>query len=241
MIHSIDLALPMRNTTYPESASKRKLLDAAEQLFADKGFEAVSVRDITQLAETNVAAVNYHFGSREALLGLVMMRYMVPVTEERLARLESVERKWPGKGAPLEEIIDAFVRPLVGQVRKSELAERLFFKLMGRIFSQQSDGLPPQIEEQLRRVLDRFSRAFAKSLPTVSPEELCWRIHFMAGGMIHLLSHQDIIHRLTDGASGSPTIDTTLSRFVRFVAAGMREGTVTEEVVARGPQATFNF
>ena len=74
----------MRETTIPESGSKRKLLETAEQLFADKGFEAVSVRDITQLAKTNVAAVNYHFGSRDSLLGMVMMRYMQPVTEERL-------------------------------------------------------------------------------------------------------------------------------------------------------------
>ncbi|HEX7260472.1 MAG TPA: TetR family transcriptional regulator [Luteolibacter sp.] len=232
----------MRNVTFPESGSKRKLLDAAEQLFAEKGFEAVSVRDITQLAKTNVAAVNYHFGSREALLGLVMMRYMVPVTEERIARLETVERKWPGKAAPLEEIIDALVRPLVGQVRKSELSERLFYKLLGRIFAQQGDGLPPQIEDQLRQVIDRFTRSFAKTLPTVPPEELSWRIHFMAGGMIHLLSNQDVIQRLSNGASGAPTMEATLSRFVRFAAAGLREGTETVgEPVKKGPQATFDF
>jgi len=232
----------MRDVTFPESGSKRKLLDAAEQLFADKGFEAVSVRDITQLAKTNVAAVNYHFGSREALLGLVMMRYVVPVTEERIARLETLERKWPGKAAPLEEIIDAFVRPLVGQVRKSELSERLFYKLMGRIFAQQGDGLPAQIEDQLRQVIDRFTRSFAKALPTVPPEELSWRIHFMAGGMIHLLSNQDVIQRLSSGASGAPTMEATLSRFVRFAAAGLREGTESVgEPVKKGPQATFDF
>lgn len=231
----------MRETTFPESGAKRKLLDAAEQLFADHGFEAVSVRDITQLAKTNVAAVNYHFGSRDALLGLVMMRYMVPVTEERMARLETIERKWPGKAAPLEEIIDAIVRPLVGQVKKSELSERLFYKLMGRIFSQQGDGLPAQIEDQLRQVIERFTRAFAKALPSVAAEDLTWRIHFLAGGMIHMLTHQDVLHRLSNGVSGAPTMEATLSRFIRFSAAGMRDGTETDEPVKKGPQATFDF
>lgn len=231
----------MRETTFPESGAKRKLLDAAEQLFADHGFEAVSVRDITQLAKTNVAAVNYHFGSRDALLGLVMMRYMVPVTEERMARLETIERKWPGKAAPLEEIIDAIVRPLVGQVKKSELSERLFYKLMGRIFSQQGDGLPAQIEDQLRQVIERFTRAFAKALPSVAAEDLTWRIHFLAGGMIHMLTHQDVLHRLSNGVSGTPTMEATLSRFIRFSAAGMRDGTETDEPVKKGPQATFDF
>ena len=81
----------------------------------------MSVRDITQLAKTNVAAVNYHFGSREGLMTLVMLRYMVPVKEERLLRLAEVERRMSGGAAPLEAIIGALVRPLVSQVRKSEM------------------------------------------------------------------------------------------------------------------------
>ena len=231
----------MRDMTVPESGSKRKLLDAAEQLFADRGFEAVSVRDITQLAKTNVAAVNYHFGSRDSLLTLVMIRYMSPVNEERLVRLDAAERKGSGKVAPLEEIIDALVRPLVSQVRKSELSERLFYKLIGRIFAQQEDGLPPQIEDQLRHVFDRFTRAFAKALPTVATDDLVWRIHLMAGGMIHLLTHQDVLQRLTNGASGAPTMEASLGRFIRFAAAGLREGVEVEASLKKGPQVLFDF
>ncbi len=232
----------MRDFTIPESGAKRKLLDAAELLFAEKGFEAVSVRDITQLAKTNIAAVNYHFGSRDHLLTLVMMRYMTPVTEERLVRLDFVEGKWPGKSAPLEQIIDALVRPLVGQVKKSELTERLFYKLTGRIFAQQGDGLPQQIEEQFKQVSERFSKAFAKALPSLPPEELAWRIHFVIGGMIYMLTHGEVFHRISGGASGSPTMEVTLSRFIRFAAAGLREGAVEAMAPAEeGPQATFDF
>lgn len=231
----------MREMTVPESGSKRKLLDTAEHLFAEKGFEIVSIRDITQAAKTNVAAVNYHFGSRDGLMALVMMRYMVPVNEERLARLEAVERKGPGKVAPLEEIIDAFVRPLVGQVAKSGLSERLFYKLIGRIFARQGDGLPAPVEDPLRQVGERFARAFAKALPTLAPEDLSWRIHFMAGGMIHLLTRQDLLHRISNGASGTPTMEATLSRFICFAAVGLREGTESELPVKKGPQATFDF
>ena len=231
----------MREMTFPESGSKRKLLDAAEQLFAEKGFEAVSVRDITQLAKANVAAVNYHFGSRDGLLTLVMMRYMTPVNEERIARLETLERKSSGKTVPLEEIIDALVRPFVTQIRKSELSERLFYKLMGRTFAQQGDGLPPQIEEQLRQVVQRFTRAFAKALPAVAADDLAWRIHFVVGGMIHMLTHQEILQRLTQGASGVPPMEVTISRFIRFAAAGLREGVEAEEPAAEGPQVLFDF
>lgn len=226
----------MREMTIPESGSKRKLLDAAELLFAEKGFEAVSVRDITQLAKANVAAVNYHFGSRDNLLALVMMRYMTPVTEERIVRLETLENDWAGKPVPLEELIDALVRPLVGQVKKSELTERLFYKLTGRICAEQGNGLPLQIEDQFRQVGDRFSKAISKSLPSVPVEELAWRVHFLIGGMIHMLTHQELLLRVTGGASGAPTMEVTLARFIRFAAAGLREGT---EIRLNEPEIGF--
>lgn len=228
----------MRETTLPESGSKRNLFNAAEQLFAEKGFEAVSVRHITKLAKANVAAINYHFGSRDALVRMVMMRYLVPINEERLIRLESIERKWPGKVAPLEELIDAFVRPLATQARKSELSERLFYKLTGRIFAEQGEEVPKEIEDQLRQIIERFTRSFAKALPTVATEDLVWRIHFLVGGMIRLLTHQDVIHRESNGAA---TMEATLSRFIRFAAAGLREGTEPAEPAPKGPQATFDF
>lgn len=231
----------MREIKFPQSKAKLRLLDAAEQLFAERGFESVSVRDVTQLAKANVAAINYHFGSRDGLIGLVVTRYISPVNEERLARLETLEKKWSGKAVPIEEIIDAFVRPLAGFVRKSELSERLFCKLMGRIFSLQGDGLPPTVEEQMRGLSDRFMRALSKSLPTVSAEDLSWRTHFVVGGVIHMLLNQEMLHRLTNGASGTPTMEATLSRFIRFAAAGLRDGVELEPAEKKGPQGLFDF
>ncbi len=231
----------MREIKLSQSEPKRKLLDAAEQLFAERGFEAVSVRDVTQLAKANVAAVNYHFGSREGMIALVISRYVTPIHEERIARLDALEKKWPGKVVPLEELIDAFVRPLAGTVRKSDLSEQLFCKLVGRIFSLQGEALPPAVEEQMKVSIDRFMKAFAKALPTVPLEELIWRTHFMAGGVIHMLLNQEMLHRLSGGASGTPTMEGILARFIRFAAAGLREGVEVEPTPKKGPQATFDF
>lgn len=231
----------MREIKFPQSESKRRLLDAAEQLFADRGFEAVSVRDVTKAAKANVAAVNYHFGSRDGLIALVATRYMTPINEERLLRLDALEKKWSGKAVPLEEVIDAMVRPLVTFVQKSALSERLFCKLMGRLFSLQGEGLPPAIEDQIRNLSGRFTRALGKSLPTVSEEELVWRTHFLVGAMIHMLLNQEMLHRITNGVSGTPTMEATLSRFIRFAAAGLRDGVETEPAVKKGPQAVFDF
>ncbi len=231
----------MRDSLVPDTGSKRRLLDAAEALFAEKGFEAVSVRDITQRAEANVAAVNYHFGSREELVTLVMMRYIKPVNEERLARLEAVERSWGVKSVPLEEVIDAFVRPLVSQVKRSEHSERLFCRLLGRIFGQLDEMMPPVVEEDCRPVFNRFMRAFSNALPSLTAEDLIWRLHFVGGGMIHMLTHQETLHRISGGASGMPPVETTVSRFIRFAAAGFRQGADVEPDREKGPQGLFDF
>ncbi len=232
----------MREIKFPQSKSKQRLLEAAEQLFADRGFESVSVRDVTQAAGANVAAINYHFGSRDGLVATVVTRYLAPINDERLIRIESLERKFPGKSVPLEEVLDAFVRPLAGAVRKSELNERLFCQLMGRIFTMRGDGLPKDLVSQMQAVSDRFIRVLGKALPTLSQEELVWRMHFVVGSMVHMLTHEDMLHRLTQGASGTPSMEVTLGRFIRFAAAGLRDGLESEVVeVKKGPQATFDF
>lgn len=223
--------------------AKQRVIEAAEELFAKHGFDAVSIRDITNHCGANVAAINYHFGGRDKLVTEVMLRYIEPINQERLARLDSARTKWHGKPVPIEELIDAFVRPLVSRVKKSELSERLFYKLCGRVFSEHIDALPAEVEAQFTPLIERFHQAFAVSLPELNKEELVWRFHFMVGGMIYLLSHQDMLQRMSRGQSGAPGMDTSISRFIRYAAAGFREGlsSPSSEHEPSTPQAFFNF
>jgi hypothetical protein len=115
-------------------------------------------------------------------------------------------------------------------VRRSELSERMFYKLMGRIFGDGMEVLPESVMRGFTEVFTRFQAAFGKALPELSAEELLWRIHFTAGVMIHTMAHGETLHRFSEGASGEPSMESTLSRFVRFAAAGMRQ----QAGVARG-------
>ncbi len=228
----------MRVKKFPESGPKRRLLDAAEVLFAERGFESVSFRDITGSAETNIAALNYHFGSREVLIDLLIVHYANPVNEERLARLEAVERKWAGKATPIEEVCDAWLRPLQGMTRKSKLAEPLFQKLLGRIFALAPASFPPEAQQLQTHASNRFLKALSKALPALSGEELAWRAHFVEGATIHVLLGQN---PLSNHASATPTTEAMLGRLIRFSAAGLREGVESEAPAKKGPQAIFDF
>ncbi len=226
-----------------KSDARKRVIEAAEELFAKHGFDAVSIRDITKHCGANVAAINYHFGGRDNLVAEVMMRYIEPINDERLARLESARQRWGGKAVPLEELIEAFVRPLVTRVKKSELSERLFYKLCGRVFSEHIDSLPKQVEAHFEPLLKEFYKEFAHALPEINREELVWRFHFMVGGMIYLMSHQDLLQRMSQGDAGVPSMNVSISRFVRFAAAGFREGVVRDDAERRAssPQGFFDF
>ncbi len=205
-------------------ATRQRLLEAAEELFAQHGFEKVAVRDVTDKAGANVAAVNYHFGSREQLVEKVIERYLTPINEERLARLDALERKAPGKVVSLEEILEAFVRPFLTQLRRSELSERMCLRLIGRLFGDRAGQMPQALTIQFQLVMNRFKRAFERALPGVAEEDLIWRSYFMAGAMIHAMGNVEVLQQVTQGDCGNPSMELTLSRFIRFAAAGMRQG-----------------
>ncbi|BCU79151.1 TetR/AcrR family transcriptional regulator [Luteolibacter sp. LG18] len=232
----------MDRTSVPESGAKLKLVEAAEALFAERGFESVSVRDITKKAAMNIASVNYHFGSRDGLVAAVMTRYITPINEERIVRLDALERRWSGKSVPIEEVLEAFVRPMVTQIRRSELSERLFLKLVGRMFGEQGGAMPPVMVEQFKVIVARFVKTLSKSLPGLPPDEIIWRLHFVIGAMCFAMCQEDTLQTISQGVSGNPSVETTLARFTRFAAAGLRNGLENgDAVVAKGPQATFDF
>lgn len=213
----------MHQTIVPNSGPKLKLVEAAEKLFAERGFDVVSVRDITQASGSNVAAVNYHFGSRDGLVAVVISRYITPINEARLARLDELERQSAGRAIPVEKLLEAVVLPLVDHIRQSPLSEMLFCKLIGRIFGMHG-ALPAEIEVQFSVLINRLRQLLGRSLPSLSHEELVWRVHFTMGGLIHMLTHRETLERVADGAAGEPTMEMTVARFLNWAAAGMRGG-----------------
>jgi len=230
----------MREITIPESGAKRKLLDAAEILFAIHGFDLVTVRHVSQRVEMNVASVNYHFGSRAGLLATVILQYATPLHEQRLALLDTAERKGFGKITSIEAILEAYLSPVLLRIGSTELPEENFYQLLGRIFADHGKALPQPYRDSFQSVNERFIRAFAKVLPGLALEDLAARFHFIQGALIHLLAHQAT---LLQGTKSPQTMGQSIERLVRFAATGLRERLVVEDVVAvkDTPQAMFNF
>ncbi len=201
-----------------KNSTKEKILLATEHLLAEHGFEVVSLRDITTSAEVNVAAVNYHFGSKEKLFEAVQCRYINPINEERLALLAELTKT--GKVAGIREILDAFMRPFLSMVTQSEMKEQMFFKLMGRCITDQHGDLPEAAMPLLEKMAEAFTSAMATALPELPREQLLWRLHYTFGVMAHTLMHADALKTLTNGTCGEPNMETQLRWMIDFCYSG---------------------
>jgi AcrR family transcriptional regulator len=193
--------------------TKLRILDAAEKLFGLNGFDATSLRDITAEAQVNLAAVNYHFQSKDSLIDAVIARRIEPVNRRRLEMLEAA-----GGRPTLEEILAAFLVPVLDQDLGSVVP------LLGRMMSDATQFVEKVFKRHLAQISQRFQQALQEQLPELPPAELLWRMHFTVGVMTHLMSLSQVLPALTGGVCDISDRQALIARVVAFAAAGFREG-----------------
>jgi len=191
--------------------TKGKILDTAERLIGEYGYSATSLRHIISEAGVNLAAIHYHFGSKEELLDELIVRKAGPVNAERLARLDRLEAGGESPAPAVEKVLEAFFLPM------AEAADRDpgFVRLMGRMLSE---GLMQGIlEKHFQTVTGRYFRALRRALPVLSDEEFRWRLHFMIGAMAHTMCGQPDVTGLGGPSEG---FHSRIERLIGFVAGG---------------------
>jgi AcrR family transcriptional regulator len=201
--------------------TRESLLDAAESLFSEHGIQAASLRAITQQAGANLAAVHYHFGSKEGLVRAVFSRRLKPLNEERLRLLDAWEQ---GGGAEdgVEQVMNAFLAPAMRAVRETPDGARGFSRLMGRAFSEPNEEIRTMMSQEFAEVVRRFLAALRSLLPHLSEQELLWRFHFAAGAMAHTVSCGYLLEKYSGGLCHPSNSEEALDHLVSFLAAGLR-------------------
>ena len=161
--------------------TKQKILNTAERLIGDQGYSGTSLRQIIGEAGVNLAAVHYHFGSKEELLDELIVRKAGPVNEARLAWLDRLESAPDGRQPTSEEVLEAFFLPMADAADQAPE----FVKLMGRVLAE---GLMQQLmERHFQTVSRRFFGALRRAVPEIPEDEFQWRTHFMIGAMAHTM------------------------------------------------------
>jgi AcrR family transcriptional regulator len=199
--------------------TKDRILDAAERLFGENGVEATSLRAITAQAGVNLAAVNYHFQSKESLLHAVIARRLNPVNEKRLAMLDACEENAGDGPLPVEQVLDALLRPIFEMLSGQAKA---FTPIMGRIFTESAELTEQVFEKHLAHVARRFLPAFQRALPDLPYVELLWRLQFVYGVMSHTMGAGRIVRFLAKGKCDTTDVEATMRRVEVFLLAGLK-------------------
>lgn len=205
----------------PRGGTRKRLLDAAEELFADRGFEGTSTRDIAALSGDTIGSVNYHFGTKDELHIAVIRRRHREITEERMTMLE---RRIESDEAPaLEEIVAYLIVPYLQRAMKGEAGWRNYLRMMSRIIYS-----PKWYPEIVADLYDPASRQFIewirKAVPGAAFKDIGYAYHFVLGVMLHCSADiaTNRIGNLTDGICDSSNFEEIRERVVRFCAAGIR-------------------
>jgi AcrR family transcriptional regulator len=204
--------------------TKDRLLDTAERLFAESGIDAISLRAITAEAGVNLAAVNYHFQSKDALVIAVIERRFGPINRERLRMLDEFETAAQGGRVSVALLVKAFLLPVV-ELRNRQ--GRNFVPLMARIYTEQRSFFERIFRDHVLPVVHRFHAAFQRALPHLPPEEVMWRIQFLAGAMVHTVGAPIKIAEVARGICDPTDTSRLMPMMITFFTAAF-EAPATE-------------
>ena len=178
-----------------EDGTRDRILRTAERLFAERGFNGVSVRELAAAAQVNIASIGYHFENKEGLLSEVYRRHCEPMIHERLRGLEAATRL-RGK-ARIAAIIEAFVRPALRQVEVED--GETFIRLRAVLSGENSELLEKLVAENFDQSSTAFIDELCACLPRLSRTDVCWRFHFLLGTIYYTAAGP---HRITAFSNG---------------------------------------
>ncbi|KFZ31581.1 TetR family transcriptional regulator [Pseudidiomarina salinarum] len=199
--------------------TKEKILNAAEALFAEQGFEQTSLRQITAEAEVNLASVNYHFGSKKALIQAVMARYLevfMPALDRELAALQQQHQ------ITTLAVFNCFREPLreLSAVRKH--GPTLFLSLLGFAYAEIQGHLRRYTMDNFGAVMQRLMAVLHTANPQLSPVDMFWRLHFVLGATVFAQVSGPALREIAAADFGERVrADQIIDKLIPFLAGGM--------------------
>ncbi|WP_028118106.1 TetR/AcrR family transcriptional regulator [Ferrimonas senticii] len=199
--------------------TKERILNAAERLFAERGFSETSLRLITSKAEVNLASVNYHFGSKKELIQAVLARYLDHSMPQMLQALNQLDSR---ANLRLDEVFEAMVAPLMTANNVRHNGTVIFLQLLGRGYIESQGHLRWFVTTKHGEVLQQMARLIDRAAPHVTPVEVFWRLHFSLGALVFTMSSFDA---LADIAAADfeqhNNVESVLRRVIPYLASGV--------------------
>jgi AcrR family transcriptional regulator len=207
----------------PDSKTAARILDSAITLFAARGFDEVTVRDIAEDAGANPAAISYYFGAKEQLIQHAIRSVIAPLNERRLAALAAVRAA--GGALALDDVVRAVVEPTVRACISGTGSERHYARVLVLSFALRQPFVDEVMNQETDQVAERFVEALGEALPGSDRATLFWRFDFMIGALLHILldsSRNHRLRRISGGLCDTSNAEDLIAQLVAFIVAGLR-------------------
>ncbi|CAM4035374.1 TetR/AcrR family transcriptional regulator [Vreelandella rituensis] len=222
-----------------QSDTVTRILDTAEVLFAERGFAETSLRTITSKAKVNLAAVNYHFGSKKALIQAVFARYLDPFTQRFHTALDELEAHHAGKVIPLDELLETMAATVLA-VPAERNSLQVFMRLLGLAYSQAQGHLRRYIQRDYGDVFTRFTELVRQATPELPDAERFWRLHFMLGTVIFTLSGLEALRDIAEQDYHEQVSVKDLVRRLRPVVVAAMNAPLPDQMQNEGLHKDFH-
>lgn len=213
--------------------TRDRILRTAERLFAERGYNGVSMRELAAAAHVNVASIAYHFGGKENLLSEVYRIHCEPMIAERLKGLRAAEHLAPRYRLPA--IVEAFIRPALHQVESEDGVT--FIRLRAVLSGENSELLEKLVARNFDNSSSKFIDALCKCLPQLSKKDVCWRFHFLLGAIYYSAAGPHRVYAFSDGQCDPADTEELIHELVPFIARAFQGPPVARRVKVRSRQA----
>lgn len=198
------------------------ILNAAEELFYEKGFAETSLRTITSKAGVNLAAVNYHFGSKKELIQSVFDRFLKPFCLDLSYQLDKYQQQNQGE-FELQAFLGVLAKTIANMGQENPKRIRVFMRLLGLAYAQGQAHLRRFLRQEHGKVFDRCELLLREMTPHLSPEERFWRLHFAIGASVFTLSGADYLAAMAEYDLGKETnVREVIDSLLPFLTSGLQ-------------------
>jgi AcrR family transcriptional regulator len=202
--------------------TRNKILDAAERLFAEHGYTAVSMRSITAAAGVNVAAIHFHFASKEALFEAIFNRRVQPINAARLAGLRDDQHRARKEAVELAGVLKAFVGPHLEAAKGFDPGSIVLLQFMARAAAEPDRSIQAVLRKEFDPIWTELTKAVRRALPDASDEAIGWGLFFTIGALYFINPSRGWLAALTRNKCNAADTETAMRYLVPFLVAGLR-------------------
>jgi AcrR family transcriptional regulator len=206
------------------AGTRMRLIEAAVECFVERGFDAVSLSEITKAADANIAAVNYHFGSKENLIRESFHLVAEPFNEARLQALEQYEAAIGPKGLTPEGVVRAYLSSTIELTKQATNITRYYNRFAFLLYAVRHPSVSEILADETDRIAERFVDALSRALPGFPRKDIIWRYQLLAGATAHILLDSERLHRVRRLSGDECDTDDPaelIEQTVRFAMGGI--------------------